>query len=117
MKVTNQLVALVAVVLAGMIVMILGLAVLADWSDGAIVGMVSGFGTIATGLIVAIRNQQKTAETLDELQHQLGAGQRVQVDKLETVVKQTNGLSDAERQDVAERAAAAVVRQFRGVSR
>lgn len=117
MKITNQLVALVAVVLLGMIGMVLGLAVLADWSAGEIIAAVSGFGTIATGLIVAVRNQQKTAEALDELQHQVGAGQRVQVDKLETVVQQTNGLSDSERQDVAERAAAAVVRQFRGVSR
>jgi hypothetical protein len=108
------MVALVAVVLIGMTGLILGLAVFANWSDGAIVGMVSGFGTIATGLIVAIRNQQKTAESIDQLQRAVGAGQRSTADTLHTVVQQTNGMSEAERQDIAERAAASVVKQFRG---
>lgn len=113
MKVTTQTVVLVGIIMAGMVGLVLGLAVLADWSDGAIVGMVSGFGTIAATLIIAIRNQQATRVTLDQLQQQLGTGQRTQVDLLDTVVKQTNGLSEAERQDIAERAAVSVVRQFR----
>lgn len=114
MKISTQFVVLVAVVITGMVGLVLGLAVLADWSDGAIVGMVSGFGTIATGLIVAVRNQQKNAETLDQLQRVIGAGQRSTAATLHTVVQQTNGMSEAERQDIAERAAASVVQQFRG---
>lgn len=114
MRITNQLVALVAVVGLGMVGLVLGLAVLADWSDGAIVGMVSGFGSVAVAILVAVRNQQHTAQALDELQQQVGAGQRHQTDTLDQVVKQTNGLSETERQDIAERAAASVVRQFRG---
>lgn len=102
MKITTQFVALVAVIIAGMVGLVLGLAVLADWSDGAIVGMVSGFGTLATGLIVAVRNQQKTAETLERQDQQL-----------DTVIAQTNGLSEMERQEIADRAATAVVAAWR----
>lgn len=102
MKITTQLVAMVAIIVVGMVGMVLGLAVLADWSDGAIVGMVSGFGTLATGLIFAVRNQQQTTETL-----------RQQDVKLDTVVAQTNGMSEIERQEIADRAAVRVVALMR----
>lgn len=103
MKLTNQVVALVLGTVLGLSGLVACLAIWADWSDGAIVGMVSAFGTVAGGIIVAVRNQQKTADTLAD-----------QDEKLEIITRQTNGLSDAERQDIAERAAASVVRQFRG---
>ena len=61
--------------------------------DGAIIGMVSGFGTIATGLIVAVRNQQQTTERLED-----------QDRKLDRITAQTNGLSEIERQDIADKA-------------
>jgi hypothetical protein len=102
MKLTNQMVALVLGTLAGMVVLVVSLAIWADWSDGAIVGMVSAFGTVAGGIIVAVRNQQKTAEVL--------AGQD---EKLEKIDHQTNGLSAAEREDIARRAAAAAIEQAR----
>lgn len=98
MKITKELVFLVAIIVAGMVGLVLGLAVFAEWSDGAIIGMVSGFGTLATGLIVAVRNQQKTTESLE-----------VQDRKLDTVVAQTNGLSELERQEIADKAAVAVI--------
>lgn len=102
MKLTTQLVVLVLGTLLGMIGLVVCLAVWAAWSDGAIVGMVSAFGTLAAGVIVAVRNQQKTAQTLDD-----------QDRKLDTVVAQTNGLSERERQDIADRAAIAVAKMYR----
>lgn len=102
MKITTQLVAMIAIIIVGMVGLVLGLAVFANWSDGAIVGMVSGFGTIATGLIMAVRNQQQTTQTLKE-----------QDQKLDTVVAQTNGLSERERQDIADRAAVSVVQAWK----
>lgn len=102
MKLTTQLVVLILGTLAGLIGLVVCLAVWADWSDGAIVGMVSAFGTLASGLIVAVRNQQKTQETLTRQDEQLA-----------TIERQTNGLSEAERQDIADRAAAAAIAQMR----
>lgn len=97
---------MVGIIVLGMVGMVLGLAVWADWSDGAIVGMVSGFGTLATGLIMAVRNQQKTTETLE-----------AQDVKLDTVMAQTNGMSEIEREAIADaaadKAAVAVVKAWR----
>jgi hypothetical protein len=101
-KITKELVLLIGIIIAGAVGLVLGLAVWADWSDGAIVGMVSLFGSLASGLIVAVRNQQKTSETLEQ-----------QDRKLDTVVAQTNGLSELERQEIADRAAVAVVDAYR----
>lgn len=100
---TNQLAAVVIVGILGFVGLIVGLAVLADWSDGAIIGMGTAFGAIIINTIVAVRNQNRVTETLGE-----------QDVKLDTIQAQTNGLSELERQEIAERAAAAVVRQFRG---
>lgn len=98
MKLTTQFVVLVLGMLAGMIGLVVSLAVWADWQDGSIVGMVSAFGTLAGGLILAVRNQQKTTETLAD-----------QDEKLNKIERQTNGLSSVERNDIAEKAATAVV--------
>lgn len=102
MKLSNQLVALILGTLAGLVGLVVSLAIWADWSDGAIVGMVSAFGTIAAGLIVTVRNQQQTQQTLAH-----------QDEKLEKIDVQTNGLSAKERQDIANRAAAAAIAAYR----
>jgi hypothetical protein len=106
LKITRELVALIAIIVAGAVGLVLGLAVWADWSDGAILGMLSLFGSLASGLIVAVRNQQKTTEALETADQ-----------KIDTVIAQTNGMSERERQDIAERAAASVVRQLSGGKR
>ena len=111
-QLTTQFVVLVGIILFGMVGLVLGLAALTDWTDGSIIGIVTAFGSLATGLIITVRNQQQTRGAIDDLQQQVGAGQRDQTHKLDTVVRQTNGLSEAERQDIAERAAAAAVRQW-----
>lgn len=98
MKLTNQLVIVICVGVAGMAGLVLGLAVWANWSDGAVVGLCTVFGTIVVNLIVAIRNQQKTAETLAD-----------QDDKLDKVVEQTNGKHDQQLRAVANLAAEATV--------
>jgi hypothetical protein len=103
---TTQLAVVIASGIIGFVGLILGLAVLADWSDGAIIGMATAFGAVIVNTIIAVRNQTKTAQVLDD-----------QDVKLRTIVEQTNGLSETERQDIAERAAASVVRQFRGGDR
>lgn len=113
MKLTTQLAVLIGILFLGLAGLILGLAVLADWSDGAIIGMVSLFSSIATGLIVAVRNQQRTTETLDQLQQQVGAGQRTQDAKLTTVVQQTNGPTTRERELLARETAAATVAELK----
>jgi hypothetical protein len=95
-KLSNQLAAVIIVGVLGLAAMVVCLAVWADWSDGAVVGMVSGIGSAVAAAIIAVRGQQKTAETLD-----------AQDKVLDRVVEQTNGLSDRERQDIALRAAEA----------
>ncbi len=100
MKITTQLAAVIVVGLLGFVGLILGLAVLADWSDGAIIGMATAFGAVIVNTVIAVRNQQKTVETLVH-----------QDEKLDTITAQTNGLSDRERQDIAHRAATAALAQ------
>lgn len=114
MKLTRELTIVICVMILGGVGLILGLAVLADWSDGAILAMFSLFASIATGLIATVRNQQKNAETLDLLQRQVGTGQRVQSAQLDQVVKQTNGPSHADRIALARETAAATVAEMTG---
>lgn len=113
MKLTRELVVVIGIMSVSLVGLILGLAVLADWSDGAILAMLSLFATIATGLIAALRNQQKAAETLDQLQRQVGTGQRVADAKLSTVVEQTNGPSHAALVRTAQQAAVATVAELK----
>lgn len=94
MKLTTQLAAVIIVGFVGIAGLVLGLAVLADWSDGAVIGLATALGAIVVNLIVAIRGQQRTAETLQE-----------QNEVLDRVVEQTNGKSDAEIQRIARSAA------------
>jgi hypothetical protein len=102
MRISTQLAIVIVAGIAGLVAMVV-LLVQAGWSVGDISGLVAGLGTAAGTLIVVLRNQARQGEQLDD-----------QDGKLDRIVEQTNGLSDAERQAIAERAAAAVVRQFRG---
>ncbi len=116
MKLTTQLTVLILGTLLGMIALVLCLAVWADWSDGAIVGMVSAFGTLASGVIVAVRNQQKTAEVLDGQGEQLATIERqnsAQTQRLETVAKRVNGELDARLAANEQRTAALVLDELR----
>jgi uncharacterized iron-regulated membrane protein len=99
-KLTNQLAIVIGVGVFGIVGLVLGLAVLANWSDGAIIGMVTAFGAVIVNTVVAVRNQAKTAEVLQG-----------QDEKLATIERQTNGLSETERDDIARRAVAAYAQQ------
>jgi len=98
-KVTTQLAIVIATGITGFVGLILGLAVLADWSDGAIIGMATAFGAVLVNTIIAVRNQVQTRLVLDK-----------QDDQLDTIKQQTNGMSERERQDIADRAVAAAIR-------
>lgn len=100
MKLTNQLAIVIGVGVIGIVGLVLGLAVLANWSDGAVIGLSTALGAIVVNLIVAVRNQAKTAEVLQG-----------QDEKLATIERQTNGMSEAERDDIARRAVAMYVEQ------
>ena len=102
MRITTQLTVVIVVGIVGFVGMIVSLAVLADWSDGAIIGMATAFGAVIVNTVIAVRNQQRTVETLLH-----------QDEKLDTITAQTNGLSDRERQDIAHRAALTALAQTR----
>jgi hypothetical protein len=110
MKITTQLTVVIVSAVIGFVGLILGLAVFADWSDGAIIGLATAFGAVFVNTIIAVRNQAKTVESLADQDEKL-----IEQDvKLDTIVAQTNGMSEREKQEIAERAAISVVRQFRG---
>jgi hypothetical protein len=100
-KFSTQFAVVIVAGIVGFVSLVVGLAVWADWSDGAIVAMVGGIGAVIVNLIVLSRGQQKTAETL--------VAQDV---KLDTITAQTNGLSERERQDIAERAAVSIAKRM-----
>lgn len=96
----QALVIIVGIMTAGAVLVLL---VNAGWSAEGIAAMVAlALGNTGSAWVISRRTAQVDAKT-DQ-----------QTDLLQTVVHQTNGMSEDERQDVAERAAAAVVRQFRG---
>lgn len=113
MKLTKELVVLIGILMLGAVGLVLGLAVLANWQDGSIIGMLSLFGSLATGIIVAVRNQQKTVEQIDQLQRVVATGQRVQDNQLSTVIEQTNGPSHAAMLATAQQAALATVAELK----
>jgi hypothetical protein len=110
-KLSTQLAAVICVGIIGLVTMVYFL-VQAGWKEGSITGLAVGLGTIITGLIVAIGQQRKTADQVDQLQRQVGAGQRDQARKIDAVVEQTNGAGHDQLQDVADRAAAAAVSRY-----
>jgi hypothetical protein len=101
MRLSTQLTVVICVGIAGLVAMVAFLSS-AGWSEGGIAGMVTGIGSVITGVIVAVRNQAKTQETL-----------ALQDEQLATIERQTNGLSTAERQEIAERAASAAIAKLR----
>ncbi|MEV6297860.1 hypothetical protein AB0M02_00470 [Actinoplanes sp. NPDC051861] len=101
MRLTTQLTIVICVGIAGMVSMVAFLSA-AGWSEGGIAGMVTGIGSVVTGLIVAVRAQAKTQEQLTQQDEQLA-----------TIAHQTNGLSSEEREDIARRAAAAALTAYR----
>lgn len=113
MKLTNQLVIVICAGIAGMIGLVVGLAVLAKWSDGAIIAMLTAFGAVIVNTIVAVRNQAKTAEVL--------AGQDDKLDLMHasvaTVERRTNGELDqriaAAMEEAAETGAARALHALR----
>lgn len=100
-RLNTQMTIVICSGILGIVGLVVGLAVFADWSDGAIIGMTSGIGSVLVSLIVAVRGQQITGQELQR-----------QTEKLDTITEQTNGLSHQERQDIAQRAAAAAVRSL-----
>lgn len=99
---TWQLVTVIGVSVVGLVAMIAFLSA-AGWSEGGIAGMVTGIGAVATSIIVQVKGQQTAAERMTELDR-----------KTDTIVAQTNGLADHERQDIASRAATEAVRKVTG---
>lgn len=95
MKLTTQTAAVAITAIIGTVGLFLGLAIYANWSDGAIVGMVTAFAALFANQIVSAYKRTKQDE------------------KLDTITEQTNGLSFAERQDIADRAAVAAVQRYR----
>jgi hypothetical protein len=79
------------------------LATLAHWEAGAILGAVGILAGIGGGAAVG----GAVAGRVDDVHAETTAQNQV----LAKIDHQTNGLSDTERQDIAERAAAAVLRQ------
>lgn len=97
---TWQLVTVIVAGIAGLVAMVFFLST-AGWSEGGIAGMVTGIGAVVTGIIVTVRGQQNQ-------QAQTAALDR----KVDTVVAQTNGLSELERLDIARKAAEFVVQRM-----
>jgi hypothetical protein len=98
-QLTWQLVTVIVVGIIGMVAMVAFLSA-AGWSEGGIAGMVTGIGAVVTGIIGQLQGQQVTNDRIADLDR-----------KTDTVVAQTNGLSDIERQDIARRAAQAAIRE------
>jgi hypothetical protein len=98
---STQWAVVIGVSVVGTVALVIGLAVFAKMSDGAIVGLIGGIGAVLVNLIVVIRGQQKAAEALEH-----------QDVKLEKIEKNTNGLSERERQDIAIRTAEEVLARY-----
>lgn len=70
MKVTTQVAVVLVVGLVGILGLIFGLAVWADWSDGAIVGLVTAFSGLLINTVVVVRNQAQQDVKLDKIADQ-----------------------------------------------
>lgn len=93
-----------AVVISGVVALsgLAGALAVAGWSPEAITGFVLAVAGIVAGQYVQTRRTSEMTAKTDQ-----------QTRMLHTVVSQTNGLSDADRQDIAERAAAEMARRLR----
>lgn len=90
MKLTTQLTIVIVAGITGMVAMVAFLSA-AGWSEGGIAGMVTGIGSVITGLIVTVRAQAKTQETLIAQDAQLS-----------TIEKNTNGRLTVRDQRITE---------------
>lgn len=104
LKLTTQLAVVICVGIAGMVTIVVFLS-RAGWSETGIAGIVASTLTAVGVLIPVVRNQVKQSEQIDQVQRQIGAGQRDQASTLNTVVKQTNGMATEERKQIAAEAA------------
>jgi hypothetical protein len=82
----------------------LGLATLAHWDAAAILGLVGVLGGLGGGAAVV----GTVAGRVEDVHAETAAQTRT----LEKIDHQTNGVSERERQDIAERAADAVLRKI-----
>lgn len=90
MKLTTQLTIVICAGIAGMVAMVAFLSA-AGWSEGGIAGMVTGIGSVVTGLIVAVRAQAKTQEQLVRQDEQLAV-----------IEQNTNGRLESRDRRIAE---------------
>jgi hypothetical protein len=81
-------------------------AVLFLFKSGASLEAIGAFAVIVVGMFAGQIVQARKASTVEAKTDQ-------QTEMIERVVRQTNGLSAAERQDIAERAAVAMVDKLR----
>ncbi|MET8150257.1 hypothetical protein ACIBSW_13200 [Actinoplanes sp. NPDC049668] len=79
----------------------IGLAAFTDWGPGEILGLV--------GILAGIGGGAAVAGGVSGRVEQLQAETTAQTSALETIEKNTNGLSTAEKQEIAERGAAVVI--------
>lgn len=90
MKLSTQMAVVIVAAIGGLVVMIY-LLTAAGRSTADVIGLVTGIGTAVALLIAAIRNQVKTDEKVEQVQMQVGAGQRDVAERIDQVVQQTNG--------------------------
>lgn len=69
-KITTQVAVVIVVGIVAIVGLIFGLAVWADWSDGAIVGLVTAFSGLLINTVIVVRNQQVQGAKLDAIQEQ-----------------------------------------------
>jgi hypothetical protein len=67
MKLTTQVAWVLVVAIVAFVGLVVGLAVFANWSDGAIGAMIAGFGGIIVNTVLILRNQQVQGAKLDEI--------------------------------------------------
>jgi len=98
MKISTQTAAVACTAIVTIAGLVFGLATFAHMDDGALIGLATAAGAVLGNLVVQLRSNVKLA---------------AQDRQLDTIVKQTNGLSERERQDIAERAVAALIEKLR----
>lgn len=92
-------------VLAVIGAVVVALASLTDWGPGEILA--------AAGVLASLGGVQLVGNAVSGRVDQLAAQTTAQSEQLDTIQRQTNGLSTRERQDIAERAAAAAIAALR----
>jgi hypothetical protein len=94
-KLSTQQAIVICVSVVTVSALVFGLAVYAHMDNAALIGLIAALGSTCGVLVVQLRSNQKLTD---------------QDRTLDKIVKQTNGASSDERQDIAERAVAAYVK-------